>query len=269
MKKLLSILFPFRRLKEKNLSFVKKIEIYFTIIFDIVIILWIISLFVFPFVCKEYKYKKIHMYTNQKQITSKEISYLKHVDNYLKNSYLYDENISINIYIVNNSWLYALMVPSEIPYMWKSFAVTMMGSNIVFKKVDFIKNKTFYGKKEENFDAVLIHEVVHTLQANKYSWINIMIKTPVWVREGYPTYVAKKLYIDKPQNVLKDFIKNYPHMHSNHHISEQYKLWMLMVKHAIEKMHKSVDDLHLGKVDYDEVLDSMLQEYNVSKTPSP
>ncbi len=30
-------------------------------------------------------------------------------------------------------------------------------------------------------------------------------------------------------------------------------------------MHKSVDDLHLGKVDYDEVLDSLLREYGVAK----
>ena len=30
-------------------------------------------------------------------------------------------------------------------------------------------------------------------------------------------------------------------------------------------MHKSVDDLHLGKVSYDEVMESLLKEYNISK----
>jgi len=30
-------------------------------------------------------------------------------------------------------------------------------------------------------------------------------------------------------------------------------------------MHKSVDDLHLGKVEYDEVLDSLFNEYSITK----
>ena len=243
----------------------QKIEIYFAIVFDIVIILWIMSLLIFTLVYKEYHYKNIHMYVNQKQTTNKEMNYLRQVDNYLKHSSLYDENVQTDIYIANNIWLYAIMLPQEIQSMWKSFAVTMIGSNIVFKKVDFIKNKTYYDKKEENFDAVLTHEMTHVYQANKYGWFKFMIKTPTWVKEGYATYVSRKLYIDKPQDVLKDFIENYPHMHSNNHINEQYKLWMLMVKHAIEKMHKSVDELHFGTVSYDKVLDSLLREYNITK----
>jgi len=106
--------------------------------------------------------------------------------------------------------------------------------------------------------------MIHVYQMKKYGWATFMFKTPTWVKEGYATYSSRDLYTDKPKEVLQDFIANYPHMKSNH-ISAQYKVWMLMIKHAIEKMHKSVDDLHLGKVEYDEVLDSLLNEYNITK----
>ena len=72
--------------------------------------------------------------------------------------------------------------------------------------------------------------------------------------------------IKNTEEVLKDKI---PHSNpkkflQNNNNNENYTLWALMIKHAIEKMHKSVDDLHLDKVSYDEVLDSLLKEYNSS-----
>ena len=49
-------------------------------------------------------------------------------------------------------------------------------------------------------------------------------------------------------------------------IFSQDQFYGMMVRYAIEKMHKSVDDLHLGKVKYDEVFNSFLREYHITKS---
>jgi len=242
----------------------KKIDIYLAITLQSIIYLWIILFFLFPFMSDEYTYKNTHMYVYQKETTGLELKYLKAVDDYLRKYPLYDENISTDIYVVNSDWMYILLSPADIISGWESFANTIIGSNIFIRKVDFRKNKSYLGSREENLDAILAHEMTHVYQMKKYGWFPFMFKTPTWVKEGYAMYSSRDLYIDNPKEVLQDFIANYPHMKSNH-ISPQYKVWMLMIKHAIEKMHKSVDDLHVGKVSYDEVLDSLLQEYNITK----
>ena len=80
--------------------------------------------------------------------------------------------------------------------------------------------------------------------------------------EGYPVYITNDPIMHDPK-IVKDALANAKHVKCSQ--KEAYALWGLMVKHAIEKMHKSVDDLHLGKVDYAEVLDSLLREYNITK----
>jgi len=48
-------------------------------------------------------------------------------------------------------------------------------------------------------------------------------------------------------------------------IFSQDQFYGMMVRYAIEKMHKSVDDLHLGKVKYNEVFNLFLREYHITK----
>ena len=137
-------------------------------------------------------------------------------------------------------------------------------SSIYVKKVD-ITNDTIVSNERDKIllSIVISHELVHVWQNSVYGSFgpfNQLIKSN-WVREGYATYasedVSPKL---KTEDGIRKFLKKY--FNSSRY---SYDLWRLMVKHAIEKMHKSVDDLHLGKVDYDEVLDSLLQEYNITK----
>jgi len=125
-----------------------------------------------------------------------------------------------------------------------------------------------FSKFDKEFIEVLEHELIHTWQFSHFS-IYETLKMKHWVKEGYPTYIAdlKSLFRDKQEkhDFLHWYINEVGITNFRDTSKENYAFSALMVKHAIEKMHKSVDDLHLGKVDYDEVLDSLLREYGVAK----
>ena len=96
--------------------------------------------------------------------------------------------------------------------------------------------------------------MIHVCQYKTFGDSN----TPEWVEEGYATYFAARLSAIKLSDILE---KSYLNIISQRHISPYYLLWGLMVKHAIEQMHYSVDDLHRGKVDYDTVYKDMMKYY--------
>jgi len=262
--KLLDFIFPYRKFREKNLTLIQKLSIYFEILFNIAFVLFVASYLLLPHLSKTVIYNNIHLHmigdTNKTFVKD----YMVKADTYLHSNPLYTNEENIDIFILNNSILYAIMAPMEIFNLYASYATTW-GQNIVFKYVDLKKNKSYYGEKKENFDAVLAHELIHTYQNSKYGFF-VRYKSS-WIIEGYATYASKGLYIKKPKEILENYIKHYPEYENmpSKHLSKKYQVWMLMVKHAIEKMHKSVDDLHLGKVEYDEVLDSLLKEYNITK----
>jgi len=130
-------------------------------------------------------------------------------------------------------------------------------------------------KFSEDISLLLTHELTHIWESERYGMIRTFIATPVWIKEGYATYIAKQegslfeMIIDKLQikNDIVEFIKYYMKHNSDivKHSPADYLFYSLMIKHAIEKMHISVDDLHLGEVDYEEVLDSLLKEYSLTK----
>ena len=190
--------------------------------------------------------------------------YLIRADEYLIKNPLYTDNKTIDIFLLNNSILYAIMNPLNVIHGFHSYAATL-GAKVTMKKVDLKNNKCSSYDGTENFDAVLAHELIHTYQNNKYGFF-VKYKSS-WIIEGYATYASKDLYIEKPKEILESYIKYYPEYENipSKHLSKKYQVWGLMIQHAIEHMHKSVDDLHLGKVSYDEVMESLLNEYNISK----
>jgi hypothetical protein len=253
---------------QKNLSCRNKIISFFDTFVFIVVVLWVSTYFIFPFYTKSFHYDNYKIYVNDESIKKTQIDIIfKRAMFTLKKNFLYHSKNSVNIYVVDNPIVYAILDPLEVVDWWNSYAVATIGNLVVIKKGDFATNKVYDKTFSENFDAVLVHELTHTLQFDHYGYISTGYTTPKWVLEGYATYSEKELSINSIEQLYK---KSFLQLKgSKLHASLDYQFWALMVKHAIEKMHKSVDDLHLGKVDYDEVLDSMLQEYNISKTPSP
>ena len=115
----------------------------------------------------------------------------------------------------------------------------------------------------DNFSLVfseIVHEVIHSLQAERYGgWIRSIIIIPYWVKEGYAVYRSRSLKFDRETiKFLNEIQDMYLDAMSE---NEKYIVYALMVKHAIEQMHYSVDDLHRGKVDYDTVYKDMMRHY--------
>ena len=133
-------------------------------------------------------------------------------------------------------------------------------NHIYFKYVDLYAGECYLRKNKEqpkSFRLVLSHELIHVWQEKQYGFFKFLMMNE-WVKEGYAMYATEDNLTQGIEYLLD---RDFEELDGK----EWYVLWGLMVKHAIEKMHKSVDDLHLGKVDYEEVLDSLLREYNITK----
>ena len=257
--------FPHLKLKDKNLSLSKKIYIYISIVAQIWVILAIGFYILVPHLAKnKYLYDNITFYTYHKVNDSNVSDYFDKVQSMIINNPLYSQKMNIDIYLLNNSLIYTLLNPIELLPRRQTFAMTYQES-IFINHANIRNNKAYASNKvSEHLDAILLHESVHVMQNSKYGWLYTSFKMPYWVKEGYPIYKSDE-YSTYPMKKVLEFIKKDVNQIKNLTIFEKDKLYALMVQHAIEKMHKSVDNLHLGKVDYDEVLDSLLHEYNIIK----
>jgi hypothetical protein len=214
----------------------------------------------------EYKFNNhIAVYTADKlnQIDAKKLlSYQKNAWEAIHNDQLYNDRLDTQIYLMNNNIFYTLFTPlSEIMEFGSSIAAHL-GKKSAIRMANIQKNKAYsLVGTSADLDAVLAHETIHQLQTDKgYTpWYlpNFLSKTPTWVREGYAVYSEMRMGKERQ----KDFdilVKEQKFTHLASH--QEYALWGMMVKHAIEDMNISVDDLHRGKVDYDTVFDSLMKK---------
>jgi hypothetical protein len=267
MNAVLRELFPHLKLKDKNLTLFNKVYIYSSIVAQLFAVIWVCLYFFLP---KLYnftqEYNNITIHSNTKTTSSLD-AYLKESIDYLKKDALYNKDMQIDIFFLNDSLIYTLLNPIEWLPNRQTYAVTQ-NSRIYIKNVD-LKDKIVYVKNKnnypENLNSLFIHEALHAYQNKKYGWLYTSFIVPYWVKEGYPIYRAK-LFSKYKNKELIEYMQKAKDTHiKNWSIFAQDQFYALLVKHAIEKMHKSVDDLHLGKVDYDEVFDSLLKEYNITK----
>jgi hypothetical protein len=255
IKKIKYKLFPFLELEHKNLSFGKKIYIWFNTL-GVFSLYSYIFLYFFSYTFYSYKWenKNIKLYTNTNITYDKKFQFImKNIETDLANMDIYFKGYKVKIYMVDNSFIYAA----------HSFFMNITALNL-FDTI-FINDKYIpeNNKPYKYLYSEVVHEIIHTFQAHKYGgWIKAKLAIPYWVSEGYAVYMSRDDLAKNDENFIVSCSKKH---FKNLTLPNIYILNGLMVKHAIEKMHKSVDELHLGKVDYDEVLDSMLREYNVTK----
>jgi len=230
----------------------------------ILLLSWVIfKSFYFLAFQNKYEYFNIKIYANENFSTQKVINKtFDRVKNRLEEHQIFLKNLKLNMYIVNSDTLYYLsMFPGTQlnSYMMHSGAYTF-NKSIYFRNsgnnsMNFNKIKERHSKY---FTGLLIHELVHIWQENKYySWISIATK-PRWIIEGYAVYVAESPQIDSEKYFLQWVQEVHP---NNLEGWEQYIFYGLMVKHAIEEMNKSIDDLHNGNIEYKEVAQSLFLKY--------
>jgi hypothetical protein len=185
--------------------------------------------------------------------------------------YLFNSRIEYYFHMIPFSQIVALFSP----------AITMWDFGLKNKKLSLSTSIHFYVKSnqiktDKNFVRILEHELVHVWQMQRYGFLNT-VRMPVWIREGYAVYVAgnfnqleQSIRRHTPFVHTKKFIELYLEKNSNFfkHTPPDYLMYGLMVKHAIEDMNISVDDLHRGKVEYETVLNSLLDKYGVERKRS-
>jgi len=259
-------LFPHLKLKDKNVSLTKKIYVYVNIFFELWIIIYLCLYFLLPYVAQnKYRYKNVTFYTYNNVHDVNASNYFKNIKNTIAANKLYDKNTSIDMYLLNNASIYYILNPIEwLPHR-QTFGVTY-NKKVFIKDADIKRNKAYASNDaEENLDAIMVHEAVHVMQNSKYGFFYVVFKMPYWVKEGYPIYSARALSKYKEEPIIEYMIKTKDVNIKAWNVFSQDQFYGLMLKHAIEHIHKSVDDLHLGKVRYDEVMESLLNEYNISK----
>ena len=258
MLSLLHKLLPFLKLFDKNIPFEKKLLAIVDTAILFYLCICIAIYFLSPSLYKEKLYfKNVSIYANDRNFLENKFFYLslKKAMKKIESEPIYNKKIQVDLFFVDSRFIFELL----------TFFHDYIGINF-FDKI-FIDKNYVYEDNENNSSLIyseIVHELTHSLQAKRYGgWIKTIIAMPNWVKEGYSVYCSRILKFDN--NTIK-FISGIQDIYlDDMSENKKYIVYGLMVKHAIEKMHKSVDDLHLGKVEYDEVLDSLLREYGVAK----
>jgi len=269
MNKLIKDIFPYLKLKDKAiLPWYKKLNIYHEVIIATLFYIWLIIQIIYPkLFLYEYSYKNIHLYSsikipNQKKLYQEINKALMPLN---KHHLIFDPKENMNIYIGNDILFYLSMYPG-LQFFSKDVVARTINGETFMRNFNARTMKIKDNKGYIPFQTVLSHELVHIWQSQNYALIGKFLWRKTWILEGYAVYASEyqnsELQTDtKIKKFLQKFYTNSQYLRKE----KSYALWHLMIKHAIEKMHKSVDELHLGKVEYDEVLDSLLNEYNITK----
>lgn len=99
--------------------------------------------------------------------------------------------------------------------------------------------------------SVIAHEKIHTLQLERYGVLTYKLFIPQWIGEGYAEYASN----DAPPD--KDYKEWLRRVNAGKSINKYFEYWVL-VRHAIDELGYSIDELHNGEVDRDVVEQSLL-----------
>jgi len=271
----LKYIFPWLKLKEANLKWYKRLLIYSEVMIAVVMFIWILWIFfglkmTFNHI---YPYNHLHFRTVMPLDIQEENSLheiLTQIENKLKKVDIDFQELQADIFIEKGDVLFTLSLIPGMQLINFASAITI-GKNIFIPNSDIKQNQFMLQAYKDNetglLSEVLAHELVHIWQNKKYgNTIFSQWFKPKWVMEGYAVYSSEReKVLNKPKEKIKHFLEKSKALSAHIRQDGAYILWGLMIQHAIEHMHKSVDDLHLGKVSYDEVMESLLNEYNISK----
>jgi len=183
---------------------------------------------------------------------------MHYLDNVIEKEPLYHDNTAVDIVDFENRLAYMFSNPINVyGYIrYKRFPIAITIFNRVITHDLNISNGLFYNL--ESIKATLHHEAIHTLQYKKYGYFHIAFMLPQWIREGYPVYRTLNESVRYNKKMIDHVLSTDQKRLT---IAEKYLLWALMVKHSIEDMHISIDDLYTKNIDYDRVYHSLLKKY--------
>ena len=183
-------------------------------------------------------------------------------ENQLKRMGMAIDDLKADVFLDKSDLFFKLSLVPGMQLMDFGSAFTF-GSTLLLPNADIAHDRlVLQSKQTYALSLALAHELVHVWQNRRYGlrFFPIIVQK-TWLVEGYAVYVTDdKIMYD--QKILRRIFANNDASFERHS-GEAYALWGLMVKHAIKDMHISVDDLHRGKVSYDEVYRSLLAKYRL------
>ncbi len=247
--KILKSIFPWLKLKD-DLSLPKKIYVYFEIFAMVIVLSWLLTLTYLKVGYEKREIEQLAIYSfdkNQKEIKK----YILEANKSLITHNIDITKLNRSLYFIDNSLVYYFTTLPSLMIGTSDLAYTL-GKSIYFN-YNLLTSpnndiKLFTPK------PIIVHEITHLWQNQHFNTYFI----PRWVQEGYAVYVSGVLQGLKVKRFFND-VKPLQ-IPKKKRTLEGYILWGLMVKHAIEDLGYSVDDLHKGKVDYDTILHSLLKK---------
>ncbi len=218
------------------------------LIIVLLVVIYILTLcFPEPFFKNKITIGNITVYSDEEiPIEINEI--VKTVENRIKKSVIYKENIKPKIFIANNPWRWKYFSNTH----YKVGALAYVGiDNIFIRKVD-IKSNRLYGNSgkvaagDRTLDYFIAHEITHLLEFWSRPWYKYSIKEN-WIQEGYSEYIghdsqnyesALKYYLEVPENAG----------------AKRYTKLRTMVTFLLEKEKMNIADIWDKTNDYDSIL---------------
>ena len=270
MKKIFFFFFPLADKENRQKKWYKQINYYAQTLLSLLILMWIVYIVTLPNLLKNtYKTGNIHIYSRQYINFDSIKSSIKSTNKILSKHGVDIDALHASIYLFDNDFLFFATMFPGLQIIYSKAGGYTVSNKIFIRHVGLLHSRyvvTWENKQAWDLSTVIAHEIVHRWQSKHYklSLIPFLNITPKWVIEGFAVYATNDIQSRlKRKQSEKDFL-----MERNEKIADKimrsdgaYALWGLMVKHAIEQMHYSVDDLHRGKVDYDTVYKDMMKYY--------
>ncbi len=242
-------------------------------------ILTITTIVLFPQHLFAYKleYKSFTLYSNEKINNDIKII-LENAINLVKKSEINDSNYKYNIILCYQSIYNKLdnKLFGEGPA-----ARSRLNDLIIKVKIDPKNNlafPTFHKACEVNLTELLVHEMTHCLQANKYgiTKFNPFKHPEFWKLEGYPEYISRYNLLSGKSYNLKNDIDRYVMLKSKSNtiwitdekggcdIPDYYYKGRLMIEYLMDVRHFSYSKILDDTVSEDTIYQEMIKWNDIS-----
>ncbi len=164
-----------------------------------------------PLFAHKMEYKKFRIYSDN--IPDKNIQVvLNNAYNLIEQSEWHDVNYQYDVFFSHDN------VYNRIEDLQgKGPAARATAGKIVFKvRVDMVNNRAYGTISTMNLTEMLVHEMVHCLQANNLGlWnMNQFNHPPYWKLEGYPEYISRQAKLKAEDYSLTNEIKRFVELES-------------------------------------------------------
>lgn len=161
-----------------------------------------------PLFSNSYEYQNFTVYSNYEVSQGAFNKAIDEANKIVKKSELYDPEYSYDLFLADKT-LYN-KIDDLILGKWS--VARAIDNNITIKrKVTETESKVKNGDNQFDLVYVLVHEMIHCLQDNKYGkWtFNPLHHPPYWKLEGYPEYMGRRQLLERDNYTLKKGIKDF------------------------------------------------------------